>query len=137
MLASDHGMGDPNLAVCGLGMLLGDDGVAPGGHGCPGEDTRCVAGSQGFAGLPGGDSLHHREGCRQRREVFDRKRIAVHGRVVEAGDIDGRHHGTSEDEAACVHERQGLRLGWGACRFKQTGACLIEVEHGSWRVHGF
>ncbi len=100
--------GYPDLVALCLADLLDDHRVRAFGHRCAGEDARRRAGRKGMPGDSRGDALGDPQAAAACSQVGGAHRVAVHGAVVPAGDVDGADHRLGQHPPEAVHRWQGL-----------------------------
>ena len=114
VLALACGLEDLHLGDAAVGPLVGDDGGGTGRHRGAGHDLDGRAGRDGEdRGLAGADLPDDGQPdgrvLARTGHVVGQHGVAVHGRVVEAGQRDGGDHVLGERQAQRLH--QGLREG--------------------------
>ena len=120
------------LAV-GMHILLHEDGVGTRRDGRAGEDAdRRPRRKQLRGGTAGGYALHHGEPrVHLGIEIGMAHGIAVDGRIIEGGKIDGRDDITCKYATACGVERNGLDLRDRRDPFANDALDLVHSEQRS------
>ena len=120
---------DRDLVPVGVGILLDDDRVRPGGNGTAGEDPHALSGGERFVMFAAGRCMaDHVERHRRVGDVLETNRVAVHG-----GDGDRRLRAARPD-IACQHPAKALGQTdlfglQGREGGQYPGACFVDREH--------